>query len=94
MGMQAYLRIGVALTAIVLPPAARAQNQPPPLPPTMEQKFTAANVSGTGCLTFQEAKAAHLSGVVKQFGAIDLARHGCVTLPEIKAYRHGTRNLE
>ena len=90
--MQAYLRIGVALAAIILSTAARAQNQPPP--PTMEQKFAAANVSGNGCLTYQEARAAHLSGVVKQFGAIDLARHGCITLPEIKAYRHGTRNLD
>ena len=93
--MQAYLRIGFALVAIALPLSAVAQTPPPAAPqPTMEQKFAAANTSGTGCLTYQEAKAARLMGIVKQFQAIDLAHHGCVTMPEIHAYRHGTRNLE
>jgi hypothetical protein len=94
--MQVYLRIGVALAAIALPLSALAQTPPPaaPPPPTMEQKFTAANTSGTGCLTYREAKAARLGGIMQQFQAIDLAHHGCITLPEIKAYRHGTRNLD
>jgi hypothetical protein len=93
--MQRYFRIGVVLAAVALPASALAQTPPSgPRPPTMEQKFAAANTSGNGCLTFQEAKAAHLSGVVKQFQAIDLAHHGCITLPEIKAYRHGTLNFE
>jgi hypothetical protein len=91
--MQAYLRIGFAVVAIALPLSAVAQTPPPPQP-TMEQKFAAANISGSGCLTYKEAKAARLMGVVKQFQAIDLAHHGCVTLPEIQAYRRGTRNLE
>ena len=47
--MQAYVRIGVALAAIFLPSAAWAQNQRPSPPLTMEQRFSAANVSGNGC---------------------------------------------
>ncbi len=93
--MRAYFRTGVVLAMTALSVSALAQNPPSAPPrPTMEQKFAAGNVSGNGCLTYQEAKIAHLSGVVREFQAIDLARHGCVTLPEIKAYRHGKRNLE
>ncbi len=90
--MQAYSRAAVALLLAALPVSGWAQAPQPK--PTFEERFAAANTSHNGCLTFEEARAAHLAGVVKQFTAIDLARHGCITLPDIKAYRKGTRNLE
>ena len=94
MHMQACFRIGVALVAIGLPLSAQAQTPPPPRQPTIDEKFAMANTSRSGCLTYREARAAHLAGLVRQFEAIDLAHVGCITLPEIKAYRRGTRNLD
>jgi len=90
--MRIDYHFGVALLLIALPVVAGAQT--PPRKPTVEEKFAAANVSHNGCLTYEEARAGRLWGVVKEFQAIDIAHQGCVTLPEIKAYRHGTRNLE
>jgi hypothetical protein len=52
---------------------------------TLAQRFTAANVTGDGRLTRQQA-ASGMPRVAENYDAIDLDRKGYVTLPEIRTF--------
>lgn len=56
----------------------------------LESQFAAANVTGDGRLTYQQARAAHWHVVVRNFGAIDLGHKGYVTLGDIQAWLAAT----
>lgn len=51
------------------------------------QRFDAANTSHDGKLTLEQARAGHMRAVVRNFDKIDAAKHGYVTLDDIRAYR-------
>ncbi len=55
---------------------------------TMGQRFDSANTSGDGRLTLQQAQAAHMGRIVKNFGQIDADRKGYVTKQDIQAWQH------
>jgi hypothetical protein len=80
------LLASIALAAVLgaVPLFAQAQN-PQHVP--LSQRFAAANVTRDGCLTLQQAMAARMRGVVRQFPMIDVKHRGCVTLDEIRLYR-------
>jgi hypothetical protein len=83
--MNSQFRFPVIVVMIALPLSASAQT--PPQKETFRDKFAAANTSHDGCLTLQQASAGGLNDVVKQFAQIDSAKHGCVTLTDIRTYR-------
>jgi hypothetical protein len=82
------MRLTLRLTAIVLlsvlPMGVQAQTPPQ----SLDQRFATANVTRDGCLTLPQARAGRLGGVVKEFPLIDSAHRGCVTLRQIKQFRH------
>ncbi len=51
------------------------------------ERFNAANTTGDGHLTRDQAEAGHLPFVVKHFAEIDTQHNGFVTLADIRAYR-------
>jgi len=53
---------------------------------SFRDQFAAANTTGDGCLTLEQAQRA-LPGVAKQFAQIDVKGRGCVTLVEIGSFR-------
>lgn len=59
---------------------------------TLQERFDLANTTHDGRLTLEQARAGHMPAVVRDFTAMDTARHGYVTLDEIKDYRK-TRRL-
>ena len=68
----------------------RYEQQPPPQeqqPLTFAGRFAAANTTNDGCLTLRQAQRG-LVGVAKEFQQIDVERRGCVTLAEVRAFRH------
>jgi hypothetical protein len=83
--MNSHFRFALIIVMIALPLSASAQT--PPQKETFRDKFAAANTTHDGCLTLQQASAGGLNDVVKQFAQIDVAKHGCVTLAEIRTYR-------
>ena len=60
---------------------------------TMAQRFAAANTTGDGKLTLEQAKAGRMNRVVRNFDAIDREKHGYVTLADIRAYDCSQRAL-
>ena len=76
-------------------PAAPAVVTPAPAPvkPKLVRKarfakrFDAANVTHDGKLTLEQATSAKMTGVVKNFDAIDADKKGYITKPDITAYR-------
>jgi hypothetical protein len=50
-------------------------------------RFNAANTSHDGLLTLQQAEAAHMPWLARNFAAIDTQQTGYVTLQDIRAYR-------
>jgi hypothetical protein len=89
--MNSNFRFALIVMMIALPLSASAQT--PPQKETFPDKFAAANTTHDGCLTLQQASAGGLNDVVKQFPQIDVAKHGCVTLDDIRTYRRA-RNAQ
>ena len=56
---------------------------------TMSQRFDTANTSNDGRLTLEQAQAAHMGRIVKNFAQIDADRKGYVTKQDIQAWQHG-----
>ncbi len=52
----------------------------------MQAKFDAANTTHDGKLTKEQAQAAHMKGIVKNFDKVDADHKGYVTLEDINAY--------
>jgi hypothetical protein len=69
------------------PPAARPQRPRQ----TFAQRFANANTTHDGRLTLQQAQAARMGGVAKNFAAIDRENKGYVTKQDIAAYRKAMR---
>jgi hypothetical protein len=91
-----YRHVGLMTAAVLIavPLLAQAQQQYQQQPPAPQQrpmtfpdKFAAANTTNDGCLTRRQAKRGGLPGVARAFPQIDVERHGCVTMDEIRAYR-------
>lgn len=55
------------------------------------QKFEAANTTHDGKLTLQQAQAANLRPLVKNFAAIDREHKGYVTVQDIREWRQARR---
>jgi hypothetical protein len=90
--MNSHFQFGSIIMMIALPLSASAQTLPQnngaqSCRETFRDKFAEANTTHDGCLTSQQASAGGLKGVVKQFTQIDTAKHGCVTLSDIRTYR-------
>jgi hypothetical protein len=49
-------------------------------------KFAAANTTNDGHLTLEQAQAAHMGAIVKNFAQIDAGQKGYVTLQDVKAW--------
>lgn len=84
----------VAPPAAVLPPASAATAPATPARRprmTMQNRFEAANTTHDGKLTKAQAEAAHLRRVAQNFDAIDNAKHGYVTMDDIRAYNRAQR---
>ncbi|HEX4368369.1 MAG TPA: hypothetical protein VH023_16140 [Rhodopila sp.] len=89
--MNAHFRFAAIVMTIALPLSASAQTQQSreagACREPFRDKFAEANTTHDGCLTSQQAAAGGLNGIVRQFARIDTAKHGCVTLAEIRTYR-------
>ena len=72
------------------PQGAPPQGQPMGRPQhmTMGQRFDMANTTNDGRLTLEQAQAAHMGRVVKNFAQIDADRKGYVTKQDIQAWQH------
>jgi hypothetical protein len=81
---------GTTSTAPVAPPApahpAAGRHRM-----TMQQRFDAANTSKDGKLTLEQAKAAKLTRVVRNFDAMDSAKKGYVTMDDWHAFNRAQR---
>lgn len=73
-------------------PAPAAATSNPGRRRTLQERFDLANTTHDGRLTLDQARAGRMPAVVRDFTAMDTARHGYVTLDEIKNYRK-TRRL-
>jgi hypothetical protein len=92
---------------LLLTPAAIAQpapDAPPPPPPgdaaapppaghraPLRERFEAANTTHDGKLTLDQARAAHLVGVVRHFSEIDADHKGYVTLQDVHTWMAAQR---
>ncbi len=57
----------------------------------MRQRFEAANVTHDGRLTREQAEAAGLRGILRNFDQIDMDRKGYVTLQDLRAFAQARR---
>ncbi len=87
--------------------AQPAPDAPPPPPPgmggpgspggpggphmNMRERFEAANVTRDGRLTREQAEAAGLRGIARNFDQIDMDRKGYVTLQDLRAFAQARR---
>ena len=71
------------------PPQGQAVQRPPHM--TMNQRFDAANTTNDGRLTLEQAQAAHMGNIVRNFGQIDADRKGYVTRQDIQAWHHAAK---
>jgi hypothetical protein len=75
------------------PDAAAQPAKPAPKPRmTASQRFDAANTSHDGRLTMDQARAAKIAPLVKNFAAIDKDNKGYVTKADIAAWRKANRS--
>lgn len=58
---------------------------------TLAQRFAAANTTNDGKLTLEQAKAAGMQRIVRNFDRIDAQHKGYVTLDEIRAAARASR---
>ncbi len=58
---------------------------------TMAKRFEAANTTRDGKLTLDQAQAANMVRVVRNFDAIDAHHNGYVTIEDIRAYNRARR---
>ena len=76
-------------------PAASAAAPAAPATPhprrTLQQRFDDANTTHDGHLTLKQARAGRMNAVVRDFAETDTARHGYVTMDEIKAHSRAVR---
>jgi hypothetical protein len=88
---------GLAATTV-----AAQNSSPAPLQPSPAQdaapgthpfldRFNAANTSHDGRLTLQQAQAAHMLWVARNFSALDAQQKGYITVQDIQAYRQQLR---
>lgn len=98
--MQAGLVAGIvasvpALAQIVgqdqTPPPAGFSAQPHGGAQKFIERFNAANTTGDGRLTLDQAQAANLPMIVRHFDEIDTQHKGYVTLADIRAWRQQMR---
>lgn len=75
--------------AMPAPPQARPRPQRPRM--TFAQRFDAANTTHDGKLTLEQARAARLAVVVRNFSAIDRDNKGYVTRRDMVAYNKARR---
>ena len=68
------------------PPQGQTMQRPPHM--TMNQRFDAANVTNDGRLTLEQAQAAHMGHIARNFAQIDADRKGYVTKQDIRAWHH------
>ncbi len=54
---------------------------------TLAQRFDAANTTHDGKLTLEQARAGRMVAVARDFDQIDKAKHGYVTLDDIKTFQ-------
>ena len=96
------LFVGLLASAIAATAAYAQISSPAPYQPTPSQdaaprahrfldRFTAANSSHDGRLTLQQAQAANMPWVTRNFAAIDAQKKGYVTVQDIRAYRQQQR---
>jgi len=96
--MHRQVAIVAVLIAAALPAQAQQRYDAPPsaarhtAPLSFRDRFVAANTTGGGCLTLDQAQRG-LPGVVRQFHQIDTEGRGCVTLAAIVSFRR-TQNTE
>ena len=63
---------------------------------SMQAKFDAANTTHDGKLTKEQAAAAHMKGIVKNFDKVDADHKGYVTIEDMNAYHkamHGKKGM-
>lgn len=58
---------------------------------TQAERFEKANVTHDGKLTLDQAKAAHMNAVVRDFASIDKDSKGYVTMADIRDHRRAVR---
>lgn len=73
------------------PAPAAASSATPHHRRTMQERFDEANTAHDGHLTLEQARAGKMNAVVRDFAAIDTARHGYVTVDDIKAHQRAVR---
>lgn len=81
----------LAQSAAPRPAATSAAPATPHPRRTMQQRFDDANTTHDGHLTLEQARAGRMNAVVRDFAETDTARHGYVTMDEIKAHRRAVR---
>ena len=95
------LRASALISGLAAAPAV-AQTDPAPSQPAPSQdaisgtrhfldRFNAANTSHDGRLTLQQAQAAHMSWIIRNFSAIDAQHKGYVTVQDVVDYRQRLR---
>ena len=73
------------------PPATPPANGRPQQRRRMRERFEAANTTRDGKLTLDQAKAANMVRIVRNFDAIDSQRRGYVTMEDIRTYSRAQR---
>jgi hypothetical protein len=71
------------------PPAS--QMTPPPGKMRFRDRFEAANTTHDGKLTLEQAQAAHMVMMVKNFAAIDADKKGYITLQDVKTWHEAMK---
>ena len=93
----------LAATLLISTAAAAQPDAPPPPPgmgglnvpggprPNLRQRFEAANVTHDGRLTREQAEAAGLRGILRNFEQIDTDNKGYVTLQDLRVFAQARR---
>jgi len=87
------------LLAVLAPALSSAWAQEPPPPPSetappshpLRDRFAAANTTHDGRLTREQAQAAGMKMIAKNFDAIDVNHRGYVTLQDVRAFAQARR---
>jgi hypothetical protein len=72
-------------------PPAGGQMAPPGGKMRFKDRFEAANTTHDGKLTLDQAKAAHMGMMVKNFDAIDADKKGYITLQDVRTWHEAKK---